>query len=55
MILLSGARVLLPGETEVAAVAPHPVQDDHVLDNVAYAAPGLAFLVPRDTLRRRSR
>jgi len=46
-------RLLAPAE--VGAVRPHAVQDAHVLDNVAYAAPGLAFLVPRDTLRRRSR
>src|SRR3954449_27818 len=49
----SGGRhraLLAPAELRV--VGPHAVQDAHVLDKVAYAAPGLAFLVPRDTLRR---
>jgi hypothetical protein len=37
-----------------AAIAPHPVQDDDVLDNMAHAALGFVLVVPRNELRRRA-
>src|SRR3954451_10478298 len=33
---------------KLAAVAPHPVQDDHVLDNVAQTAPDLVLILSRE-------
>jgi hypothetical protein len=35
-------------------LGPHRVQDDDVLDNMAYAALGFVLVVPRNELRRRA-